>query len=108
MALASNVVGVAQVVESVVPIEDFKVTSDKGQQVPILSLKVNASNHTASGQNPDKAEYFVRVEWIKTVAEDEAIREKGFFGNQNSVAKPRCQKWIHTIERLKKRFLLDS
>ena len=30
----------------------------------------------------------VRVEWVKTVPLDEAVKEKGFFGNQNSAARP--------------------
>jgi hypothetical protein len=30
-----------------------------------------------------------------------AIHERGFFGNQNSVTRPRSPKWVHTVERLK-------
>ena len=56
----------------------------------------------------DKAEYVVRVNWNKTVPLDQAVREKGFFGNQNTVAKPRAKKWVHTVERLKKRFGVDE
>ena len=46
------------------------------------------------------------VDWIKTLPLDQAIKEKGFFG-QNSVAKPKAKRWIHTIERLKKRFEVE-
>jgi len=35
--------------------------------------------------DPEKAEYFVRVAWLDTVAETAAISEVGFFGNQNTV-----------------------
>ena len=61
------------------------------------------------GRTPDvvgveEAEYYVRVNWIKAVSKDQAVKEKGFFGNQNSAAKPRTKKWQHTVERLKKRF----
>jgi hypothetical protein len=48
-------------------------------------------------------EYYVRADWIKTVPLEQANKEKGFFGNQNSVAKPKARKWVHTIERLKQR-----
>ena len=48
--------------------------------------------------------HLVRVDWLKTVPVAEAVREKGFFGNQNSAAKPRAKRWIHTVERLKTRF----
>jgi hypothetical protein len=50
----------------------------------------------------------VKVEWIKTVPLEDAIKEKGFFGNQNSVARPKAKKWAHTIERLKKRFEISE
>jgi len=42
--------------------------------------------------------------WLKKVPLAEAVREKGFFGNQNSAAKPRAKSWPHTVERLKQRF----
>jgi len=32
------------------------------------------------------------------------IHETGFFGNQNSVCRPRAKKWDYTVERLKKRW----
>lgn len=55
-------------------------------------------------KDPEKAEHMVRVEWIKTVPLKDAVKEKGFFGNQNSAAKPRAKKWAFTVERLKLRF----
>ena len=47
------------------------------------------------------------VNWIKTVPLNEAIKEKGFFGNQNSVAAPKAPKWDHTVQRLKQRFGIE-
>ena len=49
------------------------------------------------------AEYLVRVRWLKTVAENTAIKENGLFGNQNTVARPKDKRWNHTVERLKAR-----
>ena len=97
-------VGVGQVVEEVVPVEQFLVDDGNGKKVPITELPLKIANAMTSKQDPEKAEHLVRVEWIKTVPISEAISEKGFFGNQNSVAKPRSKKWPHTIERLKIRF----
>ena len=97
-------VGVGKVLESAVPIDDFKVNDGNGNQVGITSLDLEISKNTKYEQSSEKAEYLVRVEWIKTVPINEAIKEKGFFGNQNSAAKPRDKKWIHTVDRLKKRF----
>jgi hypothetical protein len=57
--------------------------------------------------NLETAEYLVRVNWLKTVPLGQAVKEKGFFGNQNTVAKPETPKWNHTVERLKKRFGIE-
>ncbi len=48
------------------------------------------------------------VEWTKTVPLDEAVKEKSFFGNQNSAARPNARKWTHTVERLKKRWRIEE
>ncbi len=97
-------VGVGKVVEGAVPIDDFLVDDGNGNQVALRQLPVKAANLTTQAQDPEKAEHVVRVEWIKTVPVHEAIREKGFFGNQNSAARPRSKAWIHTIDRLKTKF----
>lgn len=47
------------------------------------------------------AEYIVKVEWQKTVRLPQAVKELGFFGNQNTVCRPTVSKWQFTIERLK-------
>jgi hypothetical protein len=54
--------------------------------------------------DPEKAEYFVRVNWLETVPESKAVNEVGLFGNQNTVCQPMTPKWRHTVERLKTRF----
>jgi len=63
-----------------------------------------ASSLRLAANDPETADYLVRVNWLKTVDPTEAIHEKGFFGNQNSVARPRAPKWEYTVGRLKKRF----
>lgn len=100
-------VGVGKVVEQRVPVDDFLVDIGKNKKVPIWKLKLAASRMPRAAKNPEKAEYLVRVKWIKTLPINKAIKEKGFFGNQNTVARPRTAKWDHTVERLKKRFGVD-
>ena len=97
-------VGVGVVKDRVVPIDEFRVDDGNGKMVPITSLPLKAAKHKTQAQDADKAEHFVRVEWIRTVPVKEAIREKGFFGNQNSAAQPRAKKWQHTVKRLTQRF----
>lgn len=98
-------VGVGIVESEALPIEKFTVGDGSGKQVPITGLPLNGSYHQEEGKaDPDKAEYFVRVRWIKALPLDQAIKEKGLFGIQHSAARPRAKKWEHTVERLKQRF----
>lgn len=97
-------VGVGEVLETAVPIDDFMVEDESGRKVPIQSLPLKAAKMWRHADDPEKAEYLVRVKWLETVPVKEAIKEKGFFGNQNSVARPVAARWEHTVERLKKRF----
>lgn len=91
-------VGVGKVIGEVEPITEFKVKDEKGRMVRISKVVKNGPNPSVSKA---KLEYYVRVKWIKTVPLDKAVREIGFFGNQNTVAKPITKKWTHTVDRLK-------
>ncbi|HEY1064645.1 MAG TPA: endonuclease NucS domain-containing protein [Pirellulales bacterium] len=97
-------VGVGEVLDEVVPIDDFLVDDGSGGRTPITKLPTKAAKLLTKASDPDKAEQVVRVRWIKTVPVQDAFREKGFFGNQNTAAKPRTKRWTHTIERLKQLF----
>lgn len=99
-------VGVGTVSEAVALIDEFQVDDGNGNQVPITSMPLKAEQVRTMQSNPEIAEHVVRVDWIKTVPSSAPIKEKGFFGNQNSVARPTAAKWEHTVERLKKRFEL--
>ena len=101
---ATGYVGVGRVTGSRVPVEEFTTTNDAGENVPITALPLKIANSMKSTVNPDKAEYLVRVNWIKTVPISKAIKERGFFGNQNTVARPTTERWNHTVERLLSRF----
>lgn len=98
-------VGLGRVTERVVPVEQFVVTGPDGKSMPIVEIPGLMVGRTIkSTEDPEKAEYLVRVKWDKTVPESQAIKERGFFGNQNTIAKPRADSWRHTVERLKVRF----
>lgn len=92
--------GVGRVVEPVVSVVDFKVKTPSGEK-PALDVLSTAAQLRETAGDPEKAEHFVRVEWLATVGEGEAINEVGLFGNQNTVCQPTTPKWRHTIERLK-------
>jgi len=94
-------VGVGKVLGKAMSVKEFTLPDASGKQLPITQIveKIPDPNRP-----DDKLEYYVRVEWVKTVPLEEAVKEKGFFGNQNSAARPRTKKWNHTVERLKKRW----
>ena len=64
-------------------------------------------NYLYNVDNPEKAEYVVPIDWVKTVTEDKAVKELGFFGNQNTVCRPTTEKWNFTVERLKKAWNIE-
>lgn len=96
-------VGVGRVVEPVQSVNDFKVMTATGER-PCLDVLKSADNLRKSASDPERAEYFVRVQWLDTVPEDKAFNEVGLFGNQNTVCQPTAPKWRHTVERLKQQF----
>lgn len=97
-------VGVGVVREAAVPIEAFEVDSEQAGQKKNIADASSAATRAKAEWSADKAERFVRVEWIKTMPLAEAVKERGFFGNQNTVARPRTTSWAHTVNRLKARF----
>ena len=57
------------------------------------------------GQTPDRDEYVVPANWIKTLGQSDAIQEKGLFANQHSACKLRNR---FTLDTLTRRFGLDN
>ncbi len=94
-------VGVGKVLAKTKPITEFTVSDDSGHE-RLIKQAVKATPDLS--KPADQLEYYVKVDWIRTEPLEKAVKEKGFFGNQNSAAKPRAKKWSHTVERLKKRW----
>ena len=85
-------------------LDQFTATGEDGKTKRLTEMPVHAAGLRENLDDKENILHMVPVRWIKTVPEDQAIRETGFFGNQNSVCKPRTKRWTHTVERLKKRF----
>lgn len=96
-------VGVGEVIGACQRASEFQISED-GSLKYILDVSKSSETLSTHADNSDLSEYYVPIKWIKTVPLEQAIREVGFFGNQNSVCKPRAAKWVHTVERLKKLF----
>lgn len=99
-------VGVGTVTESVQQAKDA-VFNVKGERVKMADLSLRGS-YLYSADDPENAEYIVKVQWTKTVQASDAVKELGFFGNQNSVCRPLMEKWNYTVERLKKLWGIDT
>ena len=105
-------VGVGIVEEPAVMAKDFMVKIERGE-IPIteapLALDEQAKKNylIKYAEDEEKAEYFVRVKWLRNFPIKQAVSELGFFGNQNSVCKPRSSKWLFTVDTLKKKWDID-
>ena len=93
-------VGVGIVTEAVQQAKDV-VFNNENVQTPMKDLPLHGK-YFYSEDDPENAEYVVKVQWLKTVATSKAVKEIGFFGNQNSVCRPTAEKWTFTVDRLKK------
>lgn len=82
---------------------NFSVETEDGER-PYLELSEVREGLEEWLAKPGKEEQFVKVRWLATRPDSEAIREPGLFGNQNSVAKPTTEAWISTVQRLKQAF----
>jgi hypothetical protein len=96
-------VGVGVVEEAVQQADDMVFSTSEGEKSFFDAIN-NGEYYREFASDPDKAERVVRIHWLQTVPEDQAINETGFFGNQNSVCKPATPKWRHTVEQLKRHF----
>lgn len=98
-------VGVGKVLGTMVPMTQFSVELD-GKEVPITKVQLKSAKMGKGDQtDPDKAEYMVRMQWLKTVPLEQAYWEKGMYSNQNTVTKLRNK---FTLERLVKHFGLEE
>ena len=89
-------VGVGIVAAAAVPFQEFMV-SENGTSRKMTEIKVEAPEMF----DEEHGEEVVAVNWIKTVDLEDAVKEMGFFANQNSAAQPRAENWTTTVDRLK-------
>lgn len=94
-------VGVGIVTEGVRPMKDISFDVD-GKLIPVQSLELAERYHLYAPDDSEKAECAVKIRWIKTVEKSQAVKELGFFGNQNTVCRPTAEKWNFTVDRLKR------
>jgi len=89
-------VGVGEVTSEAVRFDQFRVYAD-GNSVPLRQVELEAPE----AFDEEHGEHFVGINWLKAVEAHEAVKERGLFGNRNTVARPLDPKWNFTVERLK-------
>jgi hypothetical protein len=87
-------VGLGRVVETAVPIGEFRVNGE-----PILTLDLAAPKFGHDLGDTDWCEFLVRVKWEKTFPLSEAKTFRGAFANQNIVCKLRDPATISFLEQ---------
>jgi hypothetical protein len=97
-------VGVGTVTGKSTPVTEFKVNVDD-RDVPILEVSLAATEVSKPGEGPDDYEYFVPVDWTKTLPKDQAYWEKGLFASQHTACRLRNR---FTLERLVRHFGLED
>ena len=91
--------GYGIVTDTVIQAKDVKFDID-GHEITFSDLE-NREDYLYESDDPENAEYIVKVKWIYTFDENNAVREPGFFANQNSACKPSTSKWDYTVKRMK-------
>jgi len=96
-------VGVGTVVSSAVMARDFSVDRG-GVSTPLFDLSLHADMR-ANCDDPEKAEWVVGIDWVKTVPIEGAVFESGLFANTNTACRLTDQ---HTIDRVTKAFGIEE
>jgi hypothetical protein len=97
-------VGVGTITGRSTPVSEFRVNLN-GREIPILEAPLSAKSLAEHATDPEKYEYFVPVDWIKTLPKDQAYWEKGLFAVQHTACRLRSR---FTLERLTKHFGLED
>ena len=97
-------VGVGIVKDVAIPIKEFTVEID-GHTKPILDAPHEAPMMHENADDPEKSEYAVRVEWVKTLPATNAYWETGMRANGLTAFRLRNR---FTLDRLIQRFELDQ
>ena len=92
-------VGVGRVTSQPIRADAFKVDTPTGPR-PALDVLTEGTYHRQY-VNDVRAEYFVSIRWLQTVALGDGVSEPGMFRNRNTICRPRAATWAPTINRLK-------
>lgn len=72
----------------------------KNALTPLKDVSLQNANLLHDSSNPQKCEYLVPIKWEISLPKEQAVKEVGLFGNQNTVCQPKAKTWDHTVKRL--------
>jgi Holliday junction resolvase-like predicted endonuclease len=99
-------IGVGRVTSKVQPFENLIVRSE-GLEKLLGECQLKGNYAHPAKVDDDTREHCVGVRWLHTENLSNAVKQVGFFGNQNSVCRPRAAKWPHTVSSLRTRWKVD-
>ncbi len=82
---------------------DFIVGSDSGTQ-RLSDVLPDYANDSRYPNDPESGEWFLPVDWVHTVSEEDLVWVKGKFAIEHVALRPPGRKWRRTLERLKIEF----
>ncbi|HEU0299772.1 MAG TPA: hypothetical protein VFR37_09965 [Longimicrobium sp.] len=91
----SGYVGYGEVTEEARPAAEVRLEDGK----PLLEHEMRAIRPGDFGDDPTKAEWAIRVRWLKTFPREHARTFSGAFANQNIVCKLRDPETVQFVER---------
>ena len=83
---------------------DFVVEVDGVKRPYVDVSEIGAAIQARCDEGEEIAEYVVPMRWFVARTMEEAVSQPGFFGNQNTIARPRSESWVYTVETLKREF----
>ncbi len=93
-------VGLARVVDEAVPADEFRVNDVDGEERALVDV-LSETGKPPTMFEPEMEEYVVKVEWIKSVDQEESVWKRGFYYARHVVARPRARNWATTLETLR-------
>lgn len=96
-------VGTGTVKSDAVPLREFMI--DGRPATDVLDASRYYVEHS---DDPERAEYFVRIDWDRTVPKSDAIKNGDdgilYWFRGDAVARPRTKRWLQTVEFLRRKF----
>ena len=83
------------------------ILNDGDKEITFSDIE-GGEGYLYSPNDPENAEYVVKVKWLHTEKEEDAVHESGFFAIQHSACKPTSSSWDYTVSRMKQIWNIEN